>query len=69
MIHLTLSKNVSHNVVKEKMTVRMMQALADMYKKPFTNNKVYLMKKVFNLKTSESGSVGKHLNSFNTVVN
>ena len=40
-----------------------------MYEKPLANNKVYLMKKLFNLKMSKGGSVVEHLNSFNTVVN
>ena len=69
VIRLTLSKNVAHNIAKEKTTVGMMQALADMYEKPYATKKVYLRKKLFNLKMSESGSVVEHLNSFNTVVN
>ena len=69
MIQLTLSKNVAHNVAKEKMIVGMMQALADMYEKPSANNKVYLMKKLFNLRMPEGGSVVEHLTSFNTMVN
>ena len=55
---MTLSKNVAHNVKKEKTIVGMMQALTKMYKKPSANNKVYLMKKLFNLKMSEGSSVG-----------
>ena len=69
VIRLTLSKNVAHNVAKEKTTVGMMKALAEMYKKPSGNNKVYVIKKLFNLKMLESGPVVEHLNSFNTVVN
>ena len=69
VIRLTLSKNVSYNVVKEKTTVGMMKALAKMYEKPSANKKVYLMKKLFNLKMSESVTVVEHLNSFNIVVN
>ena len=69
MIHLTLSKNVAHNVAKKKTTVGLMQALAEMYEKPSVNNKVYLMKKLFNLKISESSLVVEHINSFNTIVN
>ena len=68
-LRLTLSKNVTHNVAKEKTMVGMMQTLADMYEKPSANNKVYFMKKLFNLKMLESGSVVEHLNSFNTIVN
>ena len=66
---MTLSKNVAHNVAKEKTTMGLMQALAEMYEKPSVNNKVDLMKKLFNLKISEGGPVVEHLNSFNTVVN
>ena len=40
-----------------------------MYEKPSANNKMYLMKKLFNLKMSESGSVVEDLISFNTIVN
>ena len=56
-------------MVKKKTTVGMIKAFTEMYEKPSTNNKVYLMKKLFNLKMSESGPVVEHLNSFNTVVN
>ena len=69
VIRLTLSKNVAHNAAKEKNTVDMMQVLAKMYEKPSTNNKVYLMKKLFNLKMSKNGLVVEHLNSFNTMMN
>ena len=69
VIRLTLSNNVAHNMAKEKTTMGMMQALAEMYEYPSTNNKVYLMKKLFNLKMFESGPVVKHLNNFNIVVN
>ena len=49
--------------------MELMQALAEMYEKPSANNKVYLIKKLFNLTMSESGPVVEHLNSFNTMVN
>ena len=69
VIHLMLSKNIAHNMVKEKTTVGIMQALAKMYEKSSMNNKVYLMKKLFNLKMSETGPVVEHLKNFNIVVN
>ena len=47
----------------------MMQALAYMYEKPSANNKVYLMKKLYNLRMPEGGQVVEHLYSFNTTVN
>ena len=40
-----------------------------MYKKPLANNKVYLMKKLFNLKKAEGTPVAQHLNEFNTITN
>ena len=57
VIRLTLSKSVAHNVVKEKTTADLMKALFDMYEKPSANNKVHLMKKLFNMKMVENASV------------
>ena len=58
-----------HNVVKEKTTVNLMKALSSMYEKLSANNKVYLMKKLFNLKKVEGTPVVQHLNEFNTITN
>ena len=58
-----------HNVVKENTTVDLMKALSRMYEKPSSNNKGYLMKKLFNLKKAESTSVVQHLNEFSTITN
>ena len=69
VIRLTLSKSVAHNVVKKKTTVDLMKALTGMYEKSFTNNKVHLMKKLFNSKMVENASVAQHLNEFNTITN
>lgn len=44
-----------------------MVALSQMYKKPLTSNKVFLLKRLFNMKMGEGGHVAKHLNEFNTV--
>jgi acyl-activating enzyme 14 len=46
-----------------------MEALSGMYKKSLANNKVQLMKKLFNLKMTESTSVTQHLNNFNSITN
>ena len=40
-----------------------------MYEKPSTNNKVHLMKKLFNLKMMEGMSITQHLNEFNIITN
>ena len=46
-----------------------MKALSGMYEKPSANNKVHLMKKLFNLKMVENASITQHLNEFNTITN
>jgi len=46
-----------------------MAALSGMYEKPSTNNKVHLMKKLFNLKMVEGASVAQNLKEFNTITN
>ena len=57
VIRLTLSRSVAHNFVKEKTTTDLMKALSGMYEKPSSNNKVHLMKKLFNLKMVENALV------------
>jgi hypothetical protein len=47
----------------------LMDALAKLYEKISTSNKVFLMKRLFNMNMSEGGSVADHLNEFNTVTN
>ena len=69
MIQLTLSRLVAHNVTKKKTTVELMAALSRMYEKPPVNNKMHLMKKLFNLKMAEGMLVTQHLNEFNTITN
>ena len=69
VIRLTLSKNLAHNVAKEKTTAGMMKVLTDMYEKPSANNKVFLMKRLFHLKMDEGAGVATHVNEFNTIVN
>ena len=69
VIRLTLSRSVAHNVVKEKTIADLMKVLSGMYEKPSTNNKVYLMKKLFNLKMAKNALVAQHLNEFNIITN
>ena len=57
VIRLTLSRSVTHNVMKEKTTTDLMKALSGMYEKPSANNKVHLMKKLLNLKMAENASI------------
>jgi hypothetical protein len=68
-IRLSLAASMAFNISKEKTTKELMDALAKLYEKPSTSNKVFLMKRLFNMKMSEGGSVADHLNEFNTVTN
>ena len=69
VIRLALSRSVAHNVMKEKIMADLMKALSGMYEKSSANNKLHLMKKLFNLKMTENASVAQHLNEFNTITN
>jgi hypothetical protein len=68
-IRLSLAASVAFNISKEKTTKDLMDALAKLYEKPSASNKVFLMKRLSNMKMSEGGSVADHLNEFNTVTN
>ena len=69
IIRLTLSRSIVHNVVKENTTTDPMKVLSSIYEKSSANNKVHLMKKLFNLKMIENASVAQHLNEFNIITN
>jgi hypothetical protein len=68
-IWLNLAASMDFNISKEKTTKDLMDALAKLYEKPSPSNKVFLMKRLFNMKMSEGGSVADHLNDFNMVTN
>ena len=67
MIWLTLSNNMVFNIIKEKTTLDLLKVLSNMYKKPSAMNKVYLLRRLFNLQMSEGGSVAGHINEFNMI--
>lgn len=69
VIILTLVKNMAHNLAKDKIMKGLMEVLSNMYEKSSVNNKVYLMKKLFNLKMGEGAAMVEHLNEFNKIVN
>jgi hypothetical protein len=69
MIRLSLAMSLAFNISKENTTKEMMDALTKLYEKTSTSNKVFLMKRLFNMKMSEGGYVADHLNEFNTVTN
>jgi hypothetical protein len=68
-IRLSLAASVAFNILKEKTMKDLIDALAKLYEKPLESNKVFLMKRLFNMKMSEGGSVVDHLNEFNMVTN
>ncbi|KAK2996081.1 hypothetical protein RJ640_000862 [Escallonia rubra] len=68
-VRLSLTPQVAFNISKEKTTAAVMKALEKLYEKPSASNKVFLMKKLFNMRMSENGSVVDHLNDFNDVTN
>lgn len=49
--------------------MNLMVALFGMYEKTLANNKVHLMKKLFNLKMIKYMSIAQYLNDFNTITN
>ena len=67
IVRLCLAASVAFNISKETTTEGLMQTLAKLYENPSASNKVFLMKRLFNMKMSEGGSVADHLNEFNTV--
>ena len=64
-----LAKNVYFNVSGEKTVEGLWKKLHDLYEKNTTSNKVFLMKKLYNLKMKEGASVAEHLNAFNIITN
>ena len=62
-IRLCLDLSVAFNISKEKTTEGVMSALDKLYEKPSASNKVFLMKRLFNMKMLEGGSVADHLMS------
>jgi hypothetical protein len=69
MIWLSLAVSVAFNISKEKTTKEQMDALDKLYEKLSASNKVFLMKRLFNMKMSEGGLVANHLNEFNKFTN
>jgi len=68
VIWLTLAKNVAFNIMNENTTVDLMKALSNMYEKPSAANKVYLIRRLVNLKMGESNSITNYISEFNTII-
>ena len=48
--------------------VRSIEGVSNMYEKPSVMNKVYLMRRLFNLQMSEGEPVVDHINEFNMII-
>ena len=68
VIYLTLMKNVANNMVQVKATIEMMNTLSHMYEKLSTNNMVYIMEKLFNMKMGEGTLAATYFNISNTII-
>nr|KYP53220.1 Retrovirus-related Pol polyprotein from transposon TNT 1-94 [Cajanus cajan] len=68
VVKLTLAKNVAYNIVNEKMTYGLIKALSNIYEKPSTSNKVFLIRQLVNTKMGEGASVTDHVNEFNSLL-
>ena len=60
-IRLFLAPSMAFNITKAKTTEDLMKTLATLYEKPSASNKVFLMKRLFNMKMAEGGSFIDHL--------
>ena len=60
-IRLCLASSVAFNILKEITIEGVMSALSKLYEKPSASNKVFLMKRLFNMKMSEGGSVADQM--------
>ena len=58
---------MTFNITKVKTIEDFMKTLVTLYEKPSTSNKVFLMKRLFNMKMAEGGFVADHLNDFKTI--
>ena len=58
---------MAFDITKAKITEVLMKTLVTLYENTSASNKVFLMKRLFNMKMEEGGSVIDHLNQFNTV--
>jgi len=61
VIWLTLAKNVAFNIMNENTIIDLMKALSNMYEKPSTANKVYLIRRLVNLKMGEGNTITNHI--------
>lgn len=66
-----VQRSLAHNAafdVSEKMTMKLLKALLNMYEKLSVMNKVQFMQKLFNQKMSGSSRIVDHIHEFNGVL-
>jgi hypothetical protein len=68
MIQSSLEVSTAFNISKEKTMKELMDTLVKLYEKILVSNKVFLMKRLFNMKMSEGESMVDHLNEFNRLL-
>ncbi|CAA6655922.1 unnamed protein product [Spirodela intermedia] len=68
-IRLTLGKNVALNVLNEKTLSGLMKSLLNMYENTSPSTKLYLIRRLFNLKMTEGTSIKDHINEFDLITN
>ena len=56
-IRLCLASTVAFNISDMKTTKDLMKSMDALYEKPSASNKVFLMKRLFNLKMANNGSI------------
>ena len=67
-IRLCVSDYVLFNVFGEATTKNLWEKLGNLYQSKSLVNKLFLQKKLYNLRMKDGDSVTEHLNAFNTVV-
>ena len=67
-IWLCISDSVFLNVYGEDMMKNLWVNLGTLYQSKSLVNKLFLRKKLYNLRMKDGDSVTKHMNTFNTVV-
>ena len=67
-IRLCVSDSVLLNISGEAMTKALWDKLETLYQSKSLVNKLFLRKKLYNLRMKDGDSVTEHLNAFNTVV-
>ncbi|VFQ67109.1 unnamed protein product [Cuscuta campestris] len=68
VIRLSLTKNVAFNILKEKTVKGIMDALSNMYEKPYAANKVFLIRELVNTRMREGTLVTEHINKLNSIL-